>query len=218
MDSSTGSLPAVLRLLAAGLLAAAVLAGCATGMSRNACVAADWHMIGYEDGLHGYPSDRIGVHRVACAEHQITPNLAAWSEGRERGLVEYCQPKNGYRVGLNGGGYANVCPAATEPAFVNGFRWGRQIYDARSELHTTQARLRGARDGLARTDTDIASATGELLLPNVTRERRIYLAQELVRLGQERTELVARIEQLSVRTQQLAVNVQELERQSPYAI
>ena len=205
-------------LLSAGLATAALVGGCATGMGKDQCVTADWRTIGYEDGVHGFAPDQIGSHRVACAKHGVTPNLAAYMEGRERGLVTYCQPRNGYRVGVSGGGYANVCSAATEPAFVNGYGWGRRIYEARSELNSTQARLRSARDGLAHTDSAIASATAELLLPNLPRDRRIYLAQDLVRLGEERVELAERIQHLSVRTQQLAFNVQELERQSPYRL
>jgi hypothetical protein len=200
------------------VVAAALLSACATGMGKDECVAADWRTIGYEDGLHGYTADRIGAHRVACAKHQVTPNLAAYTEGRERGLVEYCQPKNGFRVGLYGGGYANVCSGPTEQSFVNGYQWGRQIYEARTELNNNQARLRNARDGLAKTDAAIASATGELLLPNLPKERRIFLAQELVQMGQERTEFISRIEHLSARAQQLAINVQQLERQSPYPL
>ena len=62
-------------------------------MGKSECVTADWRTIGYEDGLRGYPADRIGAHRVACAKHQVAPNLPAYSDGRERGLVEYCQPR-----------------------------------------------------------------------------------------------------------------------------
>ena len=202
----------------AAVVAAAALYACASGMGKDQCVTADWLSIGYEDGLHGYPADRIGAHRVACARHQVTPNLAAYTQGRQLGLVEYCQPKNGFRVGLHGGGYANVCSGPTEQSFVSGYQWGRQIYEARSELNNNQARLRNARDGLSRTDAAIASATAELLVPHLPKERRIFLAQELVQLGQERTEFISRIELLSSRTQQLAINVQQLERQSPFPL
>lgn len=202
----------------AALLCAALLSACATGMGRDECVTADWRTIGFEDGLRGFPADRIGAHRVACARHQVAPDLAAYTEGRDRGLVEYCQPRNGYRVGLHGSGYANVCPVATEVAFVDAYRWGRQIHDARADLRGTQARLRSAHEGLVRADNAIASATAELLLPNVPKDRRVLLAQELVRLGQDRVALAGRIDELSARAQQLALNVQDLERQSPYAL
>lgn len=204
--------------MAGAMLGAALAAGCAAGLGKDECLAADWRTIGYEDGLHGQPADRIGAHRVACAKYQVVPNLTAYSEGRTRGLLEYCQPRNGFRAGLAGAGFSNVCPSASEPAFVDAYRWGRQIHDARAELHSTQSRLRGARDALVKTDGAMASVTTELVLPNVATERRAFLAQELVRLTQERTDLVGRIDHLTVRTQQLAAGVQALERQSPYPL
>ena len=207
-----------LRSCFAGLLTAALLGACATGMSKNECALADWQTIGYEDGLRGWPAERIGAHRVACAKHQVTPNLAAYTAGRERGLREYCQPKNGFRAGLPGAGYANVCSGPSEPLFVDSYRYGRQIHDARAELRSTHTRLRNAREGLVHTNAAMASVTAELVLPAVPIDRRAWLATELVRLTQERTELVTRIDQLAAHSQQLAVNVQGLERQSPYAI
>jgi hypothetical protein len=213
-----GILSRTLAIGAAGAFAAALLGGCATGMGKDECVAADWRTIGYEDGLHGLPSDHIGAHRAACAKYQVAPNLAAYSEGRERGLREYCEPKNGFRAGINGYAYANVCSGAAEAAFVDSYRHGRQIHDARSELHSTQARLRGAREGVAQTETAMANVTAELVQPKVTTDRRAWLATELVRLTQQRTDLLTRIDQLTQRTQQLALNVQELERQSPYPL
>jgi outer membrane murein-binding lipoprotein Lpp len=201
-----------------GLLAVALLAGCASGPDKEQCVATDWRTVGYEDGLRGAPADRIGGHRAACGKHGVTPDLGAYLDGRERGLKEYCQPKNGFRVGLHGGGYANVCSGATETAFVDAYRWGRQIYDARSTLRHTQSQLRSSRDGLVQTDTAMANVTAELVLATVPVERRAFLATELVRLTQERSALVARIDQLTVRSQELATNVQQLERQSPYML
>jgi hypothetical protein len=202
----------------AGLLAAALLTGCATGLGKDECRMADWRTIGYEDGLHGQPADRIGAHRVACAKHQVVPDLAAYTEGRARGLLEYCQPKNGFRVGLNGWSYANVCSGPTEPDFVGAYRYGRQIHDARSELRNTHTRLQSARNGLVQTDTAVQAVTVELVQPKVPTERRVFLAQELVRLAEERTELEARIIRLTVRSRELSGGVSELERQSPYPL
>jgi len=202
----------------ASLLTAALLGGCATGMSKDECALADWQTIGYEDGLRGFPAERIGAHRVACAKHQVTPSLVAYSAGRERGLREFCQPKNGFRVGLHGGGYANVCSGPTEAVFIDSYRYGKQIHDARAELRTTNSRLRNARESLAHTNAAMGSVTAELVLPSVPIERRTWLATELVRLTQERSELVMRIDQLAAHSHQVAISVQELERQSPYAL
>ena len=202
----------------AGTVAVTLLVGCATGLGKDECRTADWRTIGYEDGLHGQPADRIGAHRVACAKHQVTPDLAAYTEGRERGLLEYCQPRNGFRAGINGWSYANVCPGATEPAFVQGYRVGREIHDARSELRSTRSRLQSARNSLGQTDVEVQSVTLELVQPDVPIPRRVFLAQELVRLAEQRTELEARISYLTLRTRELVGSVQELERQSPYPL
>ncbi len=200
------------------LIGVALLAGCAGGLGKDECRIADWHTIGYEDGLRGYPAERIGAHRAACAKHQVAPDLAAYTDGRERGLLTYCQPSNGFRVGLNGRPYANVCSGANEPAFVDGLRHGRQIHDARAELRDAQNRLRNAREGLLQTEAALQSAGAELVMPDVPTARRVFLAQELVRLAEERAELQARIDRLSLRTRELVVNVRELERQSPYVL
>jgi len=200
------------------LLVAALLGGCATGLDKNQCQTADWNTIGYEDGLHGLPAERIGVHRVACAKHQVAPNLAAYTAGRERGIQAYCQPRNGFRVGLNGRSYANVCPEASEPPFVDAYRMGRQIYGARAELRNTQSRLQAAKNGLAQTDAAVVNITAELVQPQVPTPRRLFLAQELVRLAGERTELEAQIGRLTLRSRELAIDVRELERQSPFTL
>lgn len=204
----------------AGLLVTALLAGCASAPvdNKDQCLAADWRTVGYEDGLRGAPADRIGGHRVACARHGVTPDLAAYLDGRERGLQQYCQPRNGFRAGVNGSGYADVCTGAAEAAFIDAYRQGRQIHDARAALRSAQSQLRSARQSLTQTDGAMTAATAELVSPQVPTERRTALAADLVRLTQQRTSLSARIEQLSARTQELAANVQILERQSPYAL
>jgi hypothetical protein len=206
------------RALALPSALALLLAGCATGMDKNQCAAADWRTVGFEDGLRGASADRIGVHRTACAKFQVTPDLPAYLEGRERGLQQYCQVANGFRVGLNGAGYDSVCTPAQEPAFLAAYRQGREIYDARSALRHTQSQLRSARDGLARTETAIANTTTEIALPQTPAERRGVLAAELVRLAQERANLVRRIDDLALRTQQLADDVRALERRSPFPV
>ncbi|MDZ7652892.1 MAG: DUF2799 domain-containing protein [Burkholderiaceae bacterium] len=210
--------PLVTHTLAA-IAVVAALVGCATPAdNKDQCLAADWRTVGYEDGLRGAPADRIGSHRVACGKHGVTPDLAAYLDGRERGLQQYCQPRSGFRVGVNGNTYADVCAGAAETAFIDAYRQGCRIYDARAALRTAQSQLRSARQSLVQTDSAMTEATAELVSPKVPTERRTALAADLVRLTQQRTALSTRIEQLSARTQELASNVQVLERQSPYTL
>lgn len=203
------------RLL--GAIGLVLAAGCGT-LGKQECLHADWQTIGYEDGLAGQPAARIGAHRMACAKYQVIPDLKAYSAGRDSGLNEYCQARNGYRAGLHGQAYHNVCPAASELAFVDAYRQGRQIYDARAELRTVQSQLQSARDALVQADKTADKVKVELIRPDTAPARRLALAQELERLAEERRDREAQIRRLSVRSRELAVNVRELEAQSPFAL
>src|SRR5215468_2471108 len=93
-------------LAAVGL--ATLLAGCAS-MSKDECLAVDWRTIGYEDGVEGRSGDRIAEHRKACAKYGVRADLDLYQQGRNQGLREFCQPVNGYRLGVRGGTYYGVC-------------------------------------------------------------------------------------------------------------
>ena len=73
---------------ALGGLAAAVLLlqGCATTMNENECVHVDWRTVGYEDGARGEHAHRLVLHRNACAELSVTPDLEAYQAGLREGL------------------------------------------------------------------------------------------------------------------------------------
>jgi hypothetical protein len=47
-----------------------IIQGCAT-LSESECEAADWRIIGLEDGAAGKPISQIGKHRKACAEYGV---------------------------------------------------------------------------------------------------------------------------------------------------
>src|SRR5687768_11835056 len=98
------------RLICTSLaLIVVMMTGCSS-MSRNECLAVDWRTIGYEDGVAGHPGNHIAQHRKACAKHGVRADLSLYQTGREQGLQEYCQPANGYRLGIRGGSYGGVCP------------------------------------------------------------------------------------------------------------
>ena len=122
----------------AALLAAGFLASCQT-MTKDECVAADWQVIGEQDGAEGYdPQDRFGRHVKACERANVIPDQTAWFEGYQRGLVRYCTPLKGLSSGQAGRAYANVCPAETEAGFLRGYRLGRADYDKRSEIRQSE--------------------------------------------------------------------------------
>lgn len=207
MPTSTdlGSLRACGLALAAAL---ALLSGCAQKMTREECRLVDWRTIGYEDGVAGQPGDRIGQHRRDCAEHGVAPNLDAYLAGRSAGLREYCQPHNGYRAGVNGHAYYDVCPAELAPAFVQAYEDGRALYvreqrvrDADEGIEYRRREIRRLEDRATESAFDVldTSATPEQRTQGVldakqAAERIVQLKREIATLEQERVRAQAELD------------------------
>lgn len=118
-----------------------VQGGCAT-LSKDECLRADWHRIGWEDGIKGYPFERIEDHRKACGEFGISPNPAPYRSGRNEGLMHYCTPSSGFEQGKSGATYHYVCPRELEADFMRGFRVGTQIHDLNQQIHQLEGKIK----------------------------------------------------------------------------
>jgi hypothetical protein len=184
------------RLRICGVIVATlIVAGCSS-MSESECLAMDWRMIGYEDGVAGYSGNRVGQHRKACGKHGITPNLTEYQAGREQGLREFCNPHNGFRIGARGRGYNGVCPADLDDEFVDAYQTGRQLYTLRSRVGNTADEIDSMRAELVRIDEDLITVGAEILNPTITHERRAQLLLDSKHMAERKGEIKARIPQL----------------------
>ncbi len=177
------------------LMAVAALGGCAS-MSSEECANSDWAAIGYEDGARGYTTDKFGSHRKACAKHGVTADFTAYQEGREEGLVEYCQPSRGYNLGANGGKYYGVCDIAMEEEFLDAYRVGSQLHVLRSNVNNANSRIYSKEAELKRTKEKIRAKQAELISEDVTTQDRVMLLADLKDLSEHTGELEAEIEEL----------------------
>jgi Protein of unknown function (DUF2799) len=175
------------RLIALVLIGI-MLAGCAA-MSEEECVFADWAAVGYEDGADGRSSDRFGDYRRACADHSITPDFQAWQDGRERGLVEYCQPLRGFQTGQSGGRYNGVCDSNLEPGFLEGFRLGTELFSLRSNLNAITSRIESNAGAIEEIDAEVAEIESTIVLDETTPLQRTQLLDELRELSEIKGEL-----------------------------
>lgn len=129
------------RTVLSGLILCFIASGCAS-LSKEECANANWDAIGYGDGSRGKSANRFNVHQKACAEHGFKASFADYQDGHLRGLREvFCKPRNGYRLGLNGSGYNNVCPSDVEPGFLAAYHHGRDIYLAQRSYHRLAQQL-----------------------------------------------------------------------------
>ena len=142
------------------IVSAALLNGCATGMSQDECLSADWRSLGERDGLAGKEPEHFNERAANCAEFGVSADLAAYKGGRDYGLQTYCAPENGFEIGSRGERYRNVCPANLEAAFLEEYDLGRELHrvneqyndavedyeDALQDLDTHRYELKGARN------------------------------------------------------------------------
>jgi hypothetical protein len=180
-------------------LALLLLTGCSsTTLTKDECRTVDWRMVGYEDGVAGRPADQIGLHRQACAEYGVTPNLDAYLAGRTAGLREFCQPYNGYRAGASGLEYYDSCPPELAPAFEEAYESGRQ-------LHVREQRVADADNAIAARRTEILRLEDAIL-------RRGFQVVDATASPEQRTQAVLDTKQFAERIGRLRSEIDELEK------
>lgn len=176
-------------------LAVSGLGGCA-GMSGDECITSDWAAIGYEDGARGYTTDRISQRRKACAKHGVTPDFAAYQNGREQGLVEYCQPGRGFDIGSNGGRYNGVCSVDLEADFLDAYNAGYHLYTLRSNVNRANSAINAKERELQRIKDEMRAKEASLISEETTTEERVLLLVDLKDLSERTGQLEAEIQDL----------------------
>ena len=169
------------------------LGGCAS-MSADECAMSDWSAVGYEDGARGYTSDRFSQHRKACAKHGVPADFQAYQQGRQQGLVEFCQPGRGFTYGANGGRYNGVCSADLEPEFVDAYNAGFKLYTLRSAVNNANSAIYARQSEMQYADERITAIGVELIGTQTTTEERVALLAELKTVSERRGELEEEIE------------------------
>ncbi len=176
-------------------LAALAVGGCAS-MSSEECELSDWSAIGYEDGANGYTTERFSSRRKACAKHGVAADFRAYQEGRDEGLVKFCQPSRGYNLGVRGGTYHGVCDAALEEEFLDAYRVGHQLYSLRANVNSASSQIASRERELDRIENEIRSKEALLIASETTIEDRVLLLADLKRLSERTGELETEIDQL----------------------
>lgn len=174
--------------MALALMALFAMQGCAS-MSQEECVTGDWYAIGYEDGARGRNADRIGKYRKACADHDITPDLRAYQEGREEGLREFCRPQTGFAVGRRGNSYSGICPADLEPAFVAAYQEGKQLYSLRAQVNNTTRMLAIRKEEMHELEKDLVRVAAAVIDSETTGEERAILLIDAKNMARRQGEL-----------------------------
>ena len=191
------------------------ICGCAT-MDKSECINADWQSIGYEDGARGYKTSHIGRHRQACAKHGVTPDFDMYERGRGQGLLEWCTPRNGYRLGMRGKLYNGVCPPALEPEFMSAISRGQAFRDYDTEIKKQRSRLQKMVAEKVSIDKNIKALESELISDGISPRRRMQLLEEIRQLEQDQRYMIKDIEDMEHTLEDMQANLEQMRSNNPY--
>lgn len=118
------------------------LLGCASTQPQQAsCEQKDWYELGRSDGSQGLTTEKWTAHKQACAKEFRPEWETMYLNGRNSGLVDYCDTENGYELGRTGSSYFYVCPSTMEPQFLSGFRRGQKAHELEIEIRKLDAKI-----------------------------------------------------------------------------
>lgn len=183
------------RVATLAAIAALALSGCA-GMGKDECRAMDWRTVGYEDGATGQGIERLTSRRQACSKHGVAPDLDAYLAGRDEGLLEFCRPANGFRVGARGRDYAGICPAHLDLAFTDAYQAGRTLWQLETQVRDTTRGIVNRRAQVEEIDTALLGIGYAIVGENRTPEERAQALLDTRSLTDRRGRLVVEMEAL----------------------
>lgn len=130
-----------------------LLTGCAT-MSADECKVANWSDVGLRDGLDGATLSKLDARVKDCAKAKVAVDAPRYLQGRDQGLLQFCQIEKAVPLGLKGGSYEGVCPVSIDAEFRRRFRLGRDVFDARQSVRNLEGNFNGAEDRLRAAPND----------------------------------------------------------------
>lgn len=171
------------------LVLLSLLAGGCASMDKSQCRAADWQMIGIEDGAKGRALSYIGNHRKACAEFGIQPDLNQYEYGHQAGLAQFCTSDNGFKQGRAGHNYNAVCPAELRGGFAAGFEAGRELYQLTAQISQMLQQVKSEKAELAALQQNMDNVEKVLVSAAISVADRQSLLNQIKQMQTRRTTL-----------------------------
>lgn len=186
------------RTLATILLAGtAALSGCAS-LSESQCLAGDWQTVGYRDGTNGQDPSALLKHQNACVKHGVTPDRQAYLAGWDRGILQYCQPRNGFALGERGASFPHLCPDTVVDLFEAAYHDGRRIYLARAEIRRLEREIDAREHRLEHLQEAIVTAESRLVEEGLGSNERRRLLEDTKAMSREQGEIAAELKELRI--------------------
>lgn len=169
----------------------ASVAGCA-GVSKQACLEADWRSIGYRDGVNGEPAATSTDPFLGCRDKTGGgPDMTAYLAGWRDGIEKFCTPANGFAAGSRGVAGDSVCGrvdggAATGDPFFSAYQDGRRLFDLETAAVAADRRIGDAQSDIWTIKQRIAEVDMSLSAFDISSDERADLLAERRALVEER--------------------------------
>jgi len=115
----------------------------------------------------------------------VAPDLDAYQAGRREGLLQYCVPANGYRLGVAGRAYNAVCPAGMERSFRAAFNTGHDIHQARTRVNSTYSLINSKQQAIQSLETDRQDKLAEMIRQGLSSEQRVLLLYDVTNIEKD---------------------------------
>ena len=161
-----------------------LLPGCATNLTKNECMEADWYEIGYIDGSNGEPRSKFQEHAEFCSRYNVHVGREAYYRGRDQGLKIYCTKDRGFDLGILGKKYNPVCPQGPQSEFDTGYTRGKEIY-------TTELKISQFKKRMQILEGQMDSKNQQLHSADLSNEERIQIKKDIQKLAREHREIVS---------------------------
>ena len=204
------------RYLPLLIILAVSLQGCGT-LLRNECKSLDWYAIGHQDGLQGLMPRPVSDYYRACARQDATVQIAAYKQGHNQGLRQFCRLRNGFSLGLQGAHYNGNCPVDAEGEFLSAYEQGKAIFESELQIRRLEEILQVNQSEFENLIVSLKEKKTEIVAKDIRPERRASLLEEMHELQQTLALVVTEIKGIEVALEEEYRHLQEL-RQKPLAV
>jgi hypothetical protein len=166
-----------LRSLLAGTLFISI--SCVSGSTdRATCEQQDWYELGRRDGAEGIPAARLADRQKQCSKSFNPRWEAMYANGRNAGLVDYCDGRNAYELGKSEVPYFSVCPSTVEQKFLAAYHRGQDSRNIELQNQMLDNEINDLTQRIidSKSDVEVHDLQGQL---TELRSRRVQNEREL---------------------------------------
>ena len=181
-------------------------------VSEFQCKAGDWETIGFRDGASGLQSTRLLEHQEACGEFSIVPDRSRYMAGWHTGMIEYCNPDNGFGLGKQGKRIQSICQGKWRAPFAAAYEKGQTLFLARKEVDRIGKQLQKYNVRLEQIQQKLVDLTSAQINTSLTSDARLQMLSEMESLTREREEIKHLIPVVEEKLYENEIRLEQLEK------